>query len=59
MYTIGLKSWLPTDNGSEAEGTPLLRLYGIKYNKMAARERVLLDSYKQIRPIIETVGDLE
>lgn len=59
MYTIGLKSWLPTDNGSVAEGTPLLRLYGIKYNKMAARERVLLDSYKQIRPIIETVGDLE
>ena len=59
MYTIGLKSWLPTDNGSETEGTPLLRLYGVKYNKMAARERVLLDSYKQIRPIIETVGDLE
>ena len=26
---------------------------------MAARERILLDSYKQIRPIIETVGDLE
>lgn len=59
MYTIGLKSWLPTDNGSVAEGTPLLRLYGIKYNKMAARERILLDSYKQIRPIIETVDDLE
>lgn len=59
MYTIGLKSWLPTDNGSVAEGTPLLRLYGIKYNKMAARERVLLDSYKQIRPIIEKIGDLE
>ena len=59
MYTIDLKKWLPTDNGSETEGTPLLRLYGVKYNKMAARERVLLDSYKQIRPIIETVGDLE
>ena len=59
MYTIPLQNWLPTDNGNEAEGTPLLRLYGIKYNKMAARERVLLDSYKQIRPIIETVGDLE
>ena len=59
MYTIPLQKWLPTDNGNEAEGTPLLRLYGIKYNKMAARERVLLDSYKQIRPIIETVGDLE
>ena len=59
MYTIELKKWLPTDNGSEAEGTPLLRLYGIKYNKMAARERILLDSYKQIRPIIETVDDLE
>lgn len=59
MYTIGLKSWLPTDNGSEAEGTPLLRLYGVKYNKMAARERILLDSYKQIKPIIETVDDLE
>ena len=59
MYTIPLQKWLPTDNGSEAEGTPLLRLYGIKYNKMAARERVLLDSYKQIRPIIEKIGDLE
>ena len=59
MYTIDLKKWLPTDNGSETEGTPLLRLYGVKYNKMAARERILLDSYKQIRPIIETVGDLE
>lgn len=59
MYTIGLKSWLPTDNRSEAEGTPLLRLYGVKYNKMAARERILLDSYKQIKPIIETVDDLE
>ena len=59
MYTIPLEKWLPTDNGSEADGTPLLRLYGIKYNKMAARERVLLDSYKQIRPIIETVDDLE
>lgn len=59
MYTIPLERWLPTDNGSEADGTPLLRLYGIKYNKMAARERVLLDSYKQIKPIIETVDDLE
>lgn len=59
MYTIPLQKWLPTDNGNETKGTPLLRLYGIKYNKMAARERVLLDSYKQIRPIIETVGDLE
>lgn len=59
MYTIPLKKWLPTDNGSEADGTPLLRLYGIKYNKMAARERVLLDSYKQIKPIIETVDDLK
>ena len=59
MYTIPLQKWLPTDNENEAEGTPLLRLYGIKYNKIAARERVLLDSYKQIRPIIETVGDLE
>ena len=59
MYTIPLQNWLPTDNESEAKGTPLLRLYGIKYNKMAARERVLLDSYKQIRPIIETVSDLE
>ena len=59
MYTIGLRRWLPTDDGSEAEGTPLLRLYGVKYNKMAARERILLDSYKQIRPIIETVDDLE
>lgn len=59
MYTIPLKKWLPTDNGSEADGTPLLRLYGIKYNKMAARERILLDSYKQIKPIIETVDDLE
>lgn len=59
MYTIGLSRWLPTDDGSEAEGTPLLRLYGIKYNKMAARERILLDSYKQIRPIIEKIGDLE
>ena len=59
MYTIPLQNWLPTDNGSEADGTPLLRLYGIKYNKMAARERVLLDSYKQIKPIIEAVDDLE
>ena len=59
MYTIPLERWLPTDNGSKADGTPLLRLYGIKYNKMAARERVLLDSYKQIKPIIETVDDLE
>lgn len=59
MYTIGLSRWLPTDDGSEAEGTPLLRLYGVKYNKIAARERILLDSYKQIRPIIETVDDLE
>lgn len=59
MYTIPLQKWLPTDNGNEAEGTPLLRLYGVKYNKMAARERILLDSYKQIRPIIETVDDLE
>ena len=59
MHTIPLQKWLPTDNGSEAVGTPLLRLYGIKYNKMAARERVLLDSYKQIRPIIEKIGDLE
>lgn len=59
MYTIDLKSWLPTDNGSEAEGTPLLRLYGVKYNKMAARERILLDSYKRIKPIIEKEADLE
>lgn len=59
MYTIPLQNWLPTDNGSEADGIPLLRLYGIKYNKMAARERVLLDSYKQIKPIIEAVDDLE
>ncbi len=59
MYKIPLQNWLPTDDGNEAEGTPLLRLYGIKYNKMAARERILLDSYKQIRPIIEKIGDLE
>ena len=59
MYTINLRSWLPTDNGSEAEGTPLLRLYGVKYNKMAARERILLDSYKRIKPIIEKEADLE
>ena len=59
MYTINLRNWLPTDNGSEADGTPLLRLYGIKYNKMAARERVLLDSYKRIKPIIEKEADLE
>ena len=59
MYTIDLKKWLPTDNGSETEGTPLLRLYGIKYNKMAARERILLDSYKRIKPIIEKEADLE
>ncbi len=57
MYTIPLQNWLPTkENNTKC---PLLRLYGIKYNKMAARERILLDSYKQIRPIIETVGDLE
>ena len=57
MYTIPLQNWLPTkENNTKC---PLLRLYGIKYNKMAARERVLLDSYKQIRPIIETVDDLE
>lgn len=59
MYTIPLEKWLPTDNGSEVEGTPLLRLYGIKYNKMAARERILLDSYKRIKPIIEKEADLE
>lgn len=57
MCTIPLEKWLPT-NENEA-GCPLLRLYGIKYNKMAARERILLDSYKQIKPIIETVDDLE
>lgn len=59
MCTIPLQNWLPTDNGNEAEGTPLLRLYGIKYNKMAARERILLDSYKRIKPIIEKEADLE
>lgn len=59
MYTIPLQKWLPTDNGNEAEGTPLLRLYGVKYNKMAARERILLDSYKRIKPIIEKEADLE
>lgn len=57
MYTIPLENWLPTHENETK--CPLLRLYGIKYNKMAARERVLLDSYKQIRPIIETVDDLE
>ena len=57
MYTIPLQNWLPTSENETK--CPLLRLYGIKYNKMAARERVLLDSYKQIRPIIETVNDLE
>lgn len=57
MYTIPLENWLPTSENETK--CPLLRLYGIKYNKMAARERVLLDSYKQIRPIIETVSDLE
>lgn len=57
MYTIPLENWLPTSENETK--CPLLRLYGIKYNKMAARERVLLDSYKQIRPIIETVDDLE
>lgn len=57
MYTIPLQNWLPTkENNTKC---PLLRLYGIKYNKMAARERVLLDSYKQIKPIIEAVDDLE
>ena len=57
MYTIPLQNWLPTkENNTKC---PLLRLYGIKYNKMAARERILLDSYKQIRPIIEKIGDLE
>lgn len=59
MYKIPLQNWLPTDDGNEAEGTPLLRLYGIKYNKMAARERILLDSYKRIKPIIEKEADLE
>lgn len=57
MYTIPLQNWLPTSENETK--CPLLRLYGIKYNKMAARERILLDSYKQIRPIIETVDDLE
>lgn len=57
MYTIPLENWLPTSENETK--CPLLRLYGIKYNKMAARERLLLDSYKQIRPIIETVSDLE
>lgn len=57
MYTIPLENWLPTSENETK--CPLLRLYGIKYNKMAARERILLDSYKQIRPIIETVDDLE
>ena len=57
MYTIPLQNWLPTNENMTK--CPLLRLYGIKYNKMAARERVLLDSYKQIRPIIEKIEDLE
>ena len=57
MYTIPLENWLPTSENETK--CPLLRLYGIKYNKMAARERILLDSYKQIRPIIGTVDDLE
>lgn len=57
MYTIPLENWLPTSENETK--CPLLRLYGIKYNKMAARERVLLDSYKQIKPIIEAVDDLE
>lgn len=57
MYTIPLQNWLPTSENETK--CPLLRLYGIKYNKMAARERVLLDSYKQIKPIIEKIGDLE
>ena len=57
MYKIPLENWLPTSENETK--CPLLRLYGIKYNKMAARERILLDSYKQIRPIIETVDDLE
>lgn len=57
MYTIPLQNWFPTNENMTK--CPLLRLYGIKYNKMAARERILLDSYKQIRPIIEKIGDLE
>lgn len=57
MYTIKLDKWLPINENKT--GCPLLRLYGIKYNKMAARERILLDSYKQIKPIIGTVDDLE
>lgn len=57
MYTIPLQNWLPINENMTK--CPLLRLYGIKYNKMAARERILLDSYKQIRPIIEKIGDLE
>ena len=59
MYTIPLEYWLPKTEEKNQTETPLLRLYGIKYNKMAARERILLDSYKQIKPIIETVDDLE
>ena len=59
MYTIPLEYWLPRTEEKNQTGTPLLRLYGIKYNKMAARERILLDSYKQIKPIIKTVDDLE
>lgn len=59
MYTIPLEYWLPRTEEKNQTGTPLLRLYGIKYNKMAARERILLDSYKQIKPIIKTVNDLE
>lgn len=58
MYTIDVKHWLP-EGEKIKQGNPLLRLYGVKYNKMAAKERVLLDSYKRIKPIIETVGDLE
>lgn len=60
MYTISAKDWVPNPEGEELkENTPLLRLYGIKYNKMAAKERILLDSYKRIRPIIETANDFE
>lgn len=59
MYTIPLEYWLPKTEEKNQTGTPLLRLYGIKYNKMAAREKILLDSYKQIKPIIGTVDDLE
>ena len=57
MYTISAEDWLPGNDIKER--TPLLRLYGVKYNKMAAKERILLDSYKRIRPIIETANDFE